>query len=81
MLRTTSLENYDAWVAGDLPFSSDEVKNAVNTWSEIWFNSDYVYGGTDAIVSTFFGDSPAGMFEDPPKCWLHRQATSSPASS
>jgi alpha-glucoside transport system substrate-binding protein len=73
MLRTTSLENYDAWVAGDLPFASDEVKAAVEAWSEIWFNSDYVYGGTDAIVSTFFGDSPAAMFEDPPKCWLHRQ--------
>jgi alpha-glucoside transport system substrate-binding protein len=27
MLRTTSLENYDAWVAGELPFSSPEVKN------------------------------------------------------
>ena len=73
MLRTTSLENYDAWVAGELPFASDEVKNAVNTWGEIWFNGDYVYGGTDSIVSTFFGDSPNAMFEDPPKCWLHRQ--------
>jgi alpha-glucoside transport system substrate-binding protein len=73
MLRTTSLENYDAWVAGELPFSSPEVKNAIETWSEIWFNPDFVFGGTDAIVSTFFGDSPAPMFEDPPKCWLHRQ--------
>jgi alpha-glucoside transport system substrate-binding protein len=73
MLRTTSLENYDAWVAGTLPFSSPEVKNAIETWSEIWFNPDYVYGGTDAIVSTFFGDAPAPMFEDPPKCWLHKQ--------
>jgi len=73
LLRTTSLENYDAWVKGELPFSSPEVKNAIETWSEIWFNPDYVYGGTDAIVSTFFGDSPAPMFEDPPKCWLHRQ--------
>ena len=73
MLRTTSLDNYDAWVAGELPFSSPEVKNAVETWSEIWFNPDYVFGGTDAIVSTFFGDSPAPMFEDPPRCWLHRQ--------
>jgi alpha-glucoside transport system substrate-binding protein len=67
------LDNYDAWVAGELPFSSPEVKNAVETWSEIWFNPDYVFGGTDAIVSTFFGDSPAPMFEDPPRCWLHRQ--------
>ena len=73
MLRTTSLENYDAWVAGTLPFSSPEVKNAIETWSEIWFNPDYVYGGTDGIVSTFFGDSPASMFEDPPKCWMHKQ--------
>jgi len=24
-------------------------------------------------VTTFFGDAPAPMFENPPKCWLHRQ--------
>jgi alpha-glucoside transport system substrate-binding protein len=73
MLRTTSLENYDAWVAGTLDFASPEVTNAINTWSEIWFNDDYVFGGTASIVSTFFGDSPASMFEDPPQCWLHKQ--------
>jgi alpha-glucoside transport system substrate-binding protein len=73
MLRTTSLENYDAWVRGELPFTSPEVKTAIETWSEIWLNPDYVFGGTDAIVSTYFGDSPAPMFEDPPGCWLHKQ--------
>ncbi len=25
------------------------------------------------IVSTYFGDAPAPMFENPPKCWLHKQ--------
>jgi alpha-glucoside transport system substrate-binding protein len=50
MLRTTSLENYDAWVAGELPFNSPEVKNAIETWSEIWFNDDYVLGGRPAII-------------------------------
>jgi len=74
MLRTTSLENYDAWVAGDLPFDSPEVKNAIETWSNIWFNDAYVYGGRSSIVSTAFGDAPGPMFDDPPKCWLHRQA-------
>ena len=74
MLRTTSLENYDAWVAGKLPFNSPEVKNAVETWSKIWFNDAYVNGGRSSIVSTAFGDAPKPMFEDPPKCWLHRQA-------
>lgn len=74
MLRTTSLENYDAWVAGTLPFDSPEVKNAIETWSNIWFNDAYVYGGRSSIVSTAFGDAPTPMFQDPPQCWLHRQA-------
>jgi alpha-glucoside transport system substrate-binding protein len=74
MLRTTSLENYDAWTTGDLAFDSPEVKNAIETWSEVWFNDDYVYGGRPSIVSTNFGDAPLPMFEDPPQCWLHKQA-------
>jgi alpha-glucoside transport system substrate-binding protein len=73
MLRTTSLENYDAWTTGELKFESPEVKNAAETLAEIWFNEDYVYGGRNAIVSTNFGDAPAPMFEDPPGCWLHKQ--------
>jgi alpha-glucoside transport system substrate-binding protein len=73
MLRTTSLENYDAWVAGELPFNSPEVRRAIETWSELWFNDDYVFGGRSAIVSTFFGDSPTPMFDDPPRCWMHKQ--------
>lgn len=74
MLRTTSLENYDAWVAGDLAFNSPEVMNAIETWSDLWFNDDYVLGGRASIVSTAFGDSPTPMFENPPQCWLHKQA-------
>ena len=73
MLRTTSLENYDAWVAGTLPFSSPEVKGAIEAWSAIWFNDAYVNGGRAAIVTTNFGDAPLPMFEDPPRCWLHKQ--------
>ncbi len=75
MLRTTSPENYDKWVAGELPFNSPEVKQAFEKMSEIWFNEDYVYGGTKAIVTTAFGDAPNPMFENPPKAWLHRQAS------
>jgi len=74
MLRTTSLDNYDAWTRGELPFDSPEVKNAIETWSEIWFNDAYVFGGRSSIVSTAFGDAPAPLFTDPPGCWLHRQA-------
>jgi alpha-glucoside transport system substrate-binding protein len=73
MLRTTSLENYDKWIKGELKFSSPEVKNAIETFAGIWNDPEMVYGGTAKIVSTSFGDAPAPMFEDPPKCWLHRQ--------
>lgn len=73
MLRTTSLENYDKWVAGELPFNSPEVKKAIETWSELWFNDAFVYGGRSSIVSTFFGDSPRPMFDNPPGCWMHKQ--------
>jgi len=72
MLRTTSLENYDAWVKGELPFSSPEVMHALDVLADLW-KDDYVYGGSEAIVTTFFGDAPTPMFEDPPKCWLHKQ--------
>jgi alpha-glucoside transport system substrate-binding protein len=74
MLRTTTLENYDAWTTGDLPFSSPEVTAAAETMAEIWLNPDYVLGGTQAIVSTSVGNSILPLFEDPPRCWLHRQA-------
>jgi alpha-glucoside transport system substrate-binding protein len=73
MLRTTSLANYDAWVKGDLKFSSPEVKAALTKVGEIMLDPKMVNGGTAGIVSTAFGDAPKAMFEDPPKCWLHRQ--------
>ncbi|WP_028559088.1 ABC transporter substrate-binding protein [Paenibacillus pinihumi] len=74
MLRTTTPENYDKWVNGELPFTDPIVKNAVEKMSEIWFNEDYVYGGRKSIATTSFGDSAKVLFDNPPKAWLHRQA-------
>lgn len=73
MLRTTSLENYDKWVAGELKFDSPEVRNALKYVTDIWFKDGYVYGGRASIATTSFGDAPKPMFENPPKCWLHKQ--------
>lgn len=73
MLRVTSPENYDAWVAGTLKFNSPEVNKALDYIEEIWFNDAYVYGGRKAIPTISFGDAPKPMFEDPPKCWFNRQ--------
>jgi alpha-glucoside transport system substrate-binding protein len=75
MLRTTSPENYDAWTTGHLKFDSPEVKNAFETVGNIWFNPDYVLGGTTGILTTNFGDAPLPLFDDPPGCFMHRQAS------
>ena len=75
MLRTTSLENYDKWTKGELPFTDPIVKNAFQKLTDIWFNDKYVYGGRQSIATTAFGQAPAPMMQDPPKCWLHRQGT------
>ena len=73
MLRTASLEDYDRWTTGKLKFASPEVKHAAEQVGAVWLNDKLVYGGAKAIVSTSFGDAPAPMFVEPPKCWLHKQ--------
>ncbi|MGO4546854.1 ABC transporter substrate-binding protein [Paenibacillus sp. 2TAB23] len=74
MLRTTTPENYDKWLTGELPFTDPIVKNAAEKMAEIWFNEDYVYGGRKSIATTSFGDAVKPLFDNPPKAWLHRQA-------
>ena len=75
MLRTAGADAYDQWVNGELPFDSPEVRNAFETMGNIWFHEDWVLGGTTGILTTNFGDAPTPMFDDPPSCWLHRQAS------
>jgi alpha-glucoside transport system substrate-binding protein len=41
-----------------------------------WFvQDDYVAGGSAAVASTDFRDSPKGLFDSPPQCYLHKQAS------
>ncbi len=76
LLRTIGPEAYDQWVAGELEFSSDEVKGAIEDYIvPIWTNDDYVFGGQEQIARAAFGDSVAGLVGDDPDCGLHRQAT------
>ncbi|MCG8477714.1 MAG: ABC transporter substrate-binding protein [Spirochaetales bacterium] len=75
MLRIHEPEVYDAWVEGDLPFNSPEVREAIDRLTEIWFNEDYVLGGRQGIVLTPFGDAPTPMTQTPPAALMHRQAS------
>jgi alpha-glucoside transport system substrate-binding protein len=73
MLGTQPPETYDKWITGDVKFADPAVKQAWQTMSDLWLTQGNTYGGKKTIVSTAFGDAPAPMFTDPPKCWLHRQ--------
>ena len=75
MLRTQPPEIYDQWVTNELPFNSDEVINALDIFGDIVKDDANVAGGTAAIATTAFGDSPAGLFTIPPQCYLHKQAS------
>ncbi len=74
LLRTAPPEKYDEWVAGELKFDSPEIRTAIEYMSEIWFNPDYVLGGTNSILTVPFGDGPAPLVQDPPRALMHRQA-------
>jgi alpha-glucoside transport system substrate-binding protein len=75
MLRTAGVDAYDQWVAHEIPFNDEAVVTAGERFGEIMFGDDYVLGGADQTPSVNFGDAPAPMFQDPPGCWLHRQAS------
>jgi alpha-glucoside transport system substrate-binding protein len=75
MLRTAGVDAYDQWVAHEIPFNDEAVVTAGERFGEIMFADDYVLGGADQTPSVNFGDAPAPMFQDPPGCWLHRQAS------
>jgi alpha-glucoside transport system substrate-binding protein len=75
MLRTAGTDVYDQWVEHEIPFNDEAVQNAAETFGEVMFAEDYVLGGADQTPAIAFGDAPGPMFQDPPGCWLHRQAT------
>jgi len=79
MLRTAGPDTYDQWVNHEIPFNDPALVEAGERFGEIMFADGYVLGGADQTPSIAFGDAPGPMFEDPPNCWLHRQASFIPA--
>ncbi|PSN19401.1 ABC transporter substrate-binding protein [filamentous cyanobacterium CCP5] len=75
LLRMAGPEVYDRWVAHEIPFNAPEVKAAFEQFGAIARSPDYVYGGATSAISTPFGDAPRPLFDQPPGCYLHRQAS------
>ena len=79
MLRTQEPAVYDQWVTNEMPFNDPRVIEAIDTFGMFSRNDDYVAGGGAAVASTDFRDAPKGLFDSPPQCYMHRQASFIPA--
>jgi alpha-glucoside transport system substrate-binding protein len=74
MLRTAGTDVYDQWVTHQIPFNDPAVVHAGELFGDIMFPEGYVLGGAAQTPAIAFGDAPLPMFEDPPGCYMHRQA-------
>jgi len=79
MLRTQSPEVYDQWVNNEIPFDDPAVVGAIDEFGWFATNDDHVAGGAAAVATTDFRDSPKGLFDAPPQCYMHHQASFIPA--
>ena len=79
LLRTQDPEVYDQWVANEIPFDDPRIVAAIEEFGAFARNNDYVAGGAGVVASTDFRDSPKGLFDSPPQCYMHRQASFIPA--
>ncbi len=75
MLRLHAPEVYDGWVTNDVPFDDPQVVEAIELYGQFARNDAWVQGGAQAVATTDFRDSPAGLFTFPPGCYLHKQAS------
>lgn len=74
LLRQSGPLVYDAWVAGQLSWSSPEVRRAFESYGAIVVDAS-VAGGASAAIATAFGSAGTPLFADPPGCLFTHQAS------
>jgi alpha-glucoside transport system substrate-binding protein len=75
VMRYAGADGYNDWVAHELPFDSEPVREAAAEFEELMFTEGNVLGGRDAITSTNFGTAGNPMFDEEPACWLYKQGS------
>jgi alpha-glucoside transport system substrate-binding protein len=74
VLRQSGATVYDSWWQGTLPWSSPEIKDAFRAFGQIATDAKMVTGGSTAVLTTSFNQSPQGLYASPPRCALTVQA-------
>ncbi len=79
MLRTQAPEVYDGWVDNSIPFNDPRIVEAIDAFGQFARTDGWADGGAAGVAATDFRDSPKGLFEVPPKCYMHHQASFIPS--
>ena len=74
-LRQAGPTKYEAWTQAQEPWNSDEMKAAWQSFGAVVNSPAMTYGGKNYVLSTNFGTAFDPMFQSPPGCYLHHQAS------
>jgi alpha-glucoside transport system substrate-binding protein len=72
LIRQAGPDVYDQWVDGELAWTSPEVRAAFEEYGRAVQNA---HGGPNYVINTNFGSAANPMFQDPPGCLFHHQAS------
>lgn len=75
IMKYGGAEDYNAWVAHEIPFDSDLVRQAADEFETLLFPEGNTLGGQQAIASTNFGNAANPMFKTQPDCWMYKQGS------
>ncbi len=74
VMRQAGDKVYNDWYNGKVQWTDPAIKQAYQTFGQMVAN-DNVYGGTNTVLSTNFGNAGDPLFKNPPGCLFLEQAT------
>jgi alpha-glucoside transport system substrate-binding protein len=75
VMRYGGADEYNAWVAHEIPFDSELVRESLAEFEELLFTEGNTLGGRESIASTNFGTAANPMFKAEPDCWMYKQGS------
>jgi alpha-glucoside transport system substrate-binding protein len=73
IMRYGGADVYNQWIANEVKFDSDVVRQAADFFETNVLAEDSVPGGRGSISSVAFGDAEDTMWDDDPGCWMLKQ--------
>ncbi len=74
-VREAGADMYGKWFRHEIPFNDPSVAKAFDTFGELFFRDGFVLGGPENVSAISFKDAPLPMFDEPPKCLMHKQGS------